>query len=181
MIWLSILLLFLNSPFGRVFPLEERTKLEIAFPNLEGKIVTLTDEQFKSKIILIDIWGTWCAPCRAMTPFLNEIYEKYRGQRVEIIGIAFEKPSDRNPLVTLKKYVKKNKIKYTILHAGVLSEPAQKIPQLASHLGSLPTEILLDRDGFVYHISAGYAGKRGQKKTKARIEELLKRDSEIVN
>lgn len=57
MIWLSILLLFLNSPFGRVFPLEERTKLEIAFPNLEGKIVTLTDEQFKSKIILIDILG----------------------------------------------------------------------------------------------------------------------------
>ncbi len=181
MIWLSILLLFLNSPFGRVFPLEERTKLEIAFPNLEGKIVTLTDEQFKSKIILIDIWGTWCAPCRAMTPFLNEIYEKYRGQRVEIIGIAFEKPSDRNPLVTLKKYVKKNKIKYTILHAGFLSEPAQKIPQLASHLGSFPTEILLDRDGFVYHISVGYAGKRGQKNTKARIEELLKKDSENVN
>ena len=180
MIWLSILLLILNSPFGRVFPFEERTKLEIAFPNLEGKRVTLTDEQFKGKIILIDIWGTWCSPCRAMTPFLNEIYEKYRGQGVEIIGIAFEKPSDRNPLGTLKKYIEKSKIKYTILHGGVIREPALKIPQLASHLGSFPTEILLDRDGFVYHISVGYAGKMDQKNTMARIEELLKMDSESV-
>lgn len=54
----------------------------------EASTVRLSDYVGKGKYILADFWASWCGPCRADIPVLKYIYEKYRGERFEIVGIA---------------------------------------------------------------------------------------------
>ena len=64
---------------------------EFEFPDLDGNPVTSDDERFKGKVVLVDIWGTWCPPCRREAPSLAKLDERFRERGLEIVGIAFER------------------------------------------------------------------------------------------
>ena len=56
-----------------VEPTVKNNRLEYSIPDLNGELVTSKDARFKGKIVLIDIWGTWCDPCRKSIPYLEEL------------------------------------------------------------------------------------------------------------
>lgn len=61
----------------------------------EGKVVKLSDYVGKGKYVLVDFWASWCGPCRAEIPNLLSVYEKYKGDRFEVLGVAtWDKPED---------------------------------------------------------------------------------------
>ena len=66
---------------------------DFTLPDPEGKMVSLTD--FRGKYLFLDFWASWCLPCRKENPGFVKIYNQYRRQNFEILGIAFDKRKDK--------------------------------------------------------------------------------------
>lgn len=72
-----------KTAVGKVF-----TDFEMKDP--EGNAVKLSDYAGKGKVVFVDFWASWCAPCRVAIPEVKEIYEKYRDRGFEIVGVSFD-------------------------------------------------------------------------------------------
>ena len=123
---------------------------EFAFElkDLEGKTVKLSD--FKDKVVIVDIWGTWCPPCRMEIPHFVALDKKYREKGLQIVGINFERgePDAVNKLIT--EFAKEHGIEYKL----VLGEESllEKVPNFEG----FPTTIFIDRTGKVRLKEVGY-------------------------
>jgi Thiol-disulfide isomerase and thioredoxins len=127
------------------------------FPDVNGKVYSSDDAQFKNKIVILAIGGTWCPNCRDEAPFLVELYRKYHTKGLEIVGLNFEAAGDLvedNPRI--ESFIKEFSIPYPILYAGAIPDAKEKLPQIAN-FGAYPTTIYLERDGRVASIHAGFA------------------------
>jgi thiol-disulfide isomerase/thioredoxin len=149
------------------------------FPDLTGKMVANTDPQFKNKVVLVNITGSWCPNCHDEAPYLEELYRKYHAEGFEIVALDFEEPEQQQTLARLHSFLKKYAITYTYLLAGQPSELAQKIPQ-AVNLNAWPTSFLVGRDGRVHFVETGFpsAGSVGfyaeaRNRYAANIEKLI--------
>lgn len=131
-------------------------KLDFSLYDLKDAKVTNKDERFKGKVMLVDLWGTWCPPCQEEVGFLVRMDEKYRQKGLEIVGVAFEKEgTDAEKKARLQKYVEDRKIKYTILFAGSPVAVRKCFPDLQG-FGGFPTSIFIDRNGKVRRIETGF-------------------------
>lgn len=74
-----------NSSFGEV-KLSAQPNVGFQLTTLDGSIVSL--EQFRGKVVMVDFWSSWCAPCKAEGPMLAETYRVWRDRGVEFVGIA---------------------------------------------------------------------------------------------
>jgi thiol-disulfide isomerase/thioredoxin len=59
-----------------------------SFPDINGKMVSLSD--FKGKYVYIDVWASWCGPCKQEIPYLKSLKDKFKGKNIEIIGISVD-------------------------------------------------------------------------------------------
>ncbi len=66
---------------------------DFTYPDPSGKKVSLSD--FRGKIVVVDVWATWCAPCRAEIPYLKKLEEEMRGQKVVFIGVSLDAKKDK--------------------------------------------------------------------------------------
>jgi thiol-disulfide isomerase/thioredoxin len=122
---------------------------QFQFPDLDGKTVSTTDEQFQGKVVLVTIGGTWCPNCRDEAPFLVDLYRKYHARGLEIVTLSFEAagdPVEDKPRIA--SFIKEFAIPYPVLLAGAIEEGPDKFPQLVG-FGAYPTTIFLGRDGRV--------------------------------
>ena len=107
---------------------------DFSLTSLEGQ--PITRDSLKGKVVLLDFWATWCAPCRAAIPHLVTLYETYKDQGLEVIGVSLDQgdPSD------VEEFVKRNHIPYPI--AMGTNNPITKD---LGNISSLPTIILLSK------------------------------------
>ncbi len=134
----------------------KNNKLSFSLPDLNGKTVSSSDEKFKGKVVLVDIWGTWCPPCREEIPELVKMYKKYKEKGLEVVGIAFESPKTKEKQIAgLKEFVEKNAVNYTILLGGSQGETEKVLPDLQDFRG-YPTGIFIGKDGKVDSVEIGY-------------------------
>ncbi len=67
-----------------------KSSYDFSLPDASGKMVSMKD--FKGKVVFIDVWATWCGPCKAQIPFLKEIEAAYRGNdNIVFVGISLDK------------------------------------------------------------------------------------------
>jgi peroxiredoxin len=136
-------------------------KLDFTFPDINGKPVSLSDEKYKGKVVIIEIMGTWCPNCIDQVTFLSPWFKENRHKGVEAIGLAFEAKDDpafaKNTLTKLKN---RYDIQYDLLFAGKVGGDAiaEKLPAIDKFL-AYPTTIIIGRDGKVKEIHAGFSGK----------------------
>jgi thiol-disulfide isomerase/thioredoxin len=150
------------------------------FPDLRGRLVGNDDPRFKGKVVLVDIFGTWCPTCHEGMPGLIELYNRYHGRGLEIVGLAFEVTGDTAvdaPLV--RRYRDKFRIRFPLLLAGTndVEGIEEALPQLRG-AGAFPTIVFLGRDGRVRRVHAGFHGlaARDQQRRQAReLEEEIER------
>jgi len=135
-------------------------KIDFSFPDANGKMVSLKDPQFKDKVVILQILGSWCPNCMDETNYLAPWYRGNKERGVEIIGLAFEHSADpeiSNPKI--KKMVNRFNIDYPVLLAGTDTEAAtaKALPML-NKVMSYPTTIFIDKKGKVREIHTGFSG-----------------------
>lgn len=134
--------------------------VEFTFPDLEGNPLSLTDEKYKNKVVILQLFGTWCPNCMDETQFFNKWYSENKNRGVEIIGLAYEVKDDFNYSSSrVKKMKEKYNVEYDYAIAGTSSkgDAAKTLPML-NHVMSFPTSIVIDRSGKVRNIHTGFSG-----------------------
>lgn len=134
--------------------------LDFSFPDLNGKNVSLKDEKYKDKVVIVTILGTWCPNCIDETAFLAPWYQENKQKGVEIIGLAYERKDDFAYAKTaLNRLKNRFNVEYDLLFAGVADKKvaSQSLPALNAVL-SFPTTILIDKKGNVAKIHTGFTG-----------------------
>jgi thiol-disulfide isomerase/thioredoxin len=111
--------------------------MRAALPDLSGQSQALS--QWKGKVLVVNFWATWCAPCREEIPALIEVQEKLGPSGLQIIGIAIDQAE------RVKPYAAQMRMNYPVL-VGELDamDLAQKT---GNQLGGLPFTVIVDRSG----------------------------------
>jgi thiol-disulfide isomerase/thioredoxin len=136
------------------------TPFHFSFLDLEGRRVSQTDPRLAGKVVLVDIFGSWCVTCHEATPDLLDLYREYRPRGFEILGLGYEVTGDStrdNPQI--RRFRDKFGIPWILLHAGasVVEETAASLPQLRGFT-AYPTTLFLGRDGRIREVYAGFRG-----------------------
>ncbi|MFZ5972729.1 MAG: TlpA disulfide reductase family protein [Bacteroidota bacterium] len=135
-------------------------KLAFSFPDLNGEPVTLEDERFRNKVVVLQIFGTWCPNCMDETRFLTTWYQQNKERGVEILGLAYERKDDfAYASDRVKKMKAKWNVGYDFVIAGVndKAKAAETLPAL-NHVLAFPTTIFVGKDGKVKKIHTGFSG-----------------------
>jgi thiol-disulfide isomerase/thioredoxin len=79
-----------------------KSAYDFALPDVNGKMVSMKD--FAGKVVLIDVWATWCGPCKAQMPFLKEVEEHYKGNdNIVFVGISLDAEKDKQKWLNMIK------------------------------------------------------------------------------
>ena len=152
----------LPSPDSLTFLKDGYEKLGFSFPDSNGSMVSLEDERFKDKVVVIQIMGTWCPNCLDETKFLVEYLNKNTSENLEIIGLAFEyAKTAEGAQKSIKRLVDRIGVTYPILLAQYGTsdkEKAQEKLPMLNHVLSYPTTIFIDKEGVVRKIHTGFNG-----------------------
>jgi thiol-disulfide isomerase/thioredoxin len=138
------------------------TRLNFTFNDLQGRPVSINDEKYKNKVVVIQILGSWCANCVDETKFLVDYYNRNRSRDVEILALAYELTSDlersKKSVINFQKLLH---VPYPILLTGIAAGDDQKtektLPQLTP-IRSFPTAIFIDKKGNVREIHSNFYG-----------------------
>lgn len=115
---------------------------EIELPDTKDSLTKLSS--LNGKVVLIDFWASWCAPCRAANPFVQKLYSKYKDKGFEVFAVSLDTKNKE-----WLKAIKQDKLKYTqvIDNSGWRSKVAEKY-----FVDQLPTNFLIDRTGKIVAI-----------------------------
>ncbi len=168
---------FASSDGGEV-PLSRLTRPDFHFtlPDLDGKTVSMDDSRFEGKVVLVDLWGTWCPPCREMTPFLNRLHSDYASQGLEIVGVTFEylRDDEKDPIDVVREYLARENVEHLTLYAGAYAFASGAVFDVLPfrEFDGFPTVVIIGRDGVAKAIIEHYDA--GTEKTiESLVEELL--------
>lgn len=136
--------------------------LKFTFPDVNGKMVSLSDAAFKNKVVIVQILGTWCPNCLDESRFYTEFLKQHTSNDIAFIGLAFEyAKTEAKAIENIKRLQKDAGIEYPILLAQYQSsdkEKAQEKLPMLNHVLSYPTSIYIDRNGKVRKIHTGFNG-----------------------
>lgn len=108
-----------------------------AFYDAEGKKLTPAD--FKGKVVVMNLWATWCAPCKIEMPTLAKLAETYRGKPVAVVAVSIDKPE---ALAEAKSFIAKN------APLAFYNDPDAKLPWAIKPAATgMPTTLILGKDG----------------------------------
>lgn len=156
-------------------------KLDFAFTDLDGKKVSINDERFKNKVVVIQIMGSWCPNCMDETAFLSKFYEKNKSRGIEMIALAYEYSEDfQRSQKSLLKFQQRFDVQYPILITGVKASDTLRtqktLPQLTP-IKTFPSTVFVGKDGKVKKIDTGFNGPG----TGVHYEEYKKEFSKIID
>jgi thiol-disulfide isomerase/thioredoxin len=119
----------------------------------------MTLSKLKGKVVLLDFWATWCAPCREAIPHLINLQKTYQEKGVEVIGMSV----DRGDVETVRRFVKSMDIPY----------PIMLTPEEVSRnygVTALPTTIIIDKEGKVRQKLLGFNAEISKQITSTLVE-----------
>lgn len=130
--------------------------LSTELPDLTGKKSRLSDWQ--GKLLVVNFWATWCAPCREEMPLLIKAQTKHQQQGLQVIGIALDEATRVRP------FSADIGVNYPILVAGV--DGLEMLREAGNDAGALPFTVYIDRAGKIIKASLGQV-------TEKDIEKIL--------
>lgn len=136
------------------------SRLDVSFPDLQGTRVSLADERFAGKVIIVALGGSWCPNCHDEAAYLAQYYREHRDKGLEIVGLMFEQREDQaEAVVAVQRFRDRHDIGFPLLLAGIRdrTDAAEKLPQL-NGVFAYPTTLFIDRRGVVRHIHTGFSG-----------------------
>jgi len=133
------------------------------YMNIDGQSVTL--KELRGKYVYIDIWATWCAPCRAEVPFLKQLEQAYEGKNIYFVSISIDKIANKDKWMS---YVKEHHLSgmQLIADKDFNSDFVMKF-----NVNSIPRFILIDPSG---RIISGDANKPSNPELHQQLDVLLR-------
>ncbi|NNK70211.1 MAG: TlpA family protein disulfide reductase [Flavobacteriaceae bacterium] len=137
-------------------------KFEFSFPDESGNLISLEDERFKDKVVVVQIMGTWCPNCLDESRYYSEFYKKNKDKNLEFVALAFEyAKTEAAAFKGIERLRSRLGIEYPVLLAQVgtssKSKAQEKLPML-NHVLSYPTSLFIDKKGAVKKIHTGFNG-----------------------
>lgn len=121
----------------------ERSEIDLSgeFKNLDGRTVSLAD--FPGEVLFVNVWATWCGPCREEMPSMADLYREFGGQGLSMVAISSE------DLQTVRSYAASKRYPFTILidSESVLSQ--------RFGISAIPTTFIVDRQGHLVYQHVG--------------------------
>lgn len=137
---------------------------EAQLTSLEGTPFKLSD--YAGKVVLINLWATWCGPCRVETPHLVQINKDYKARGLQLVGLTTENPATAAELV--KSFVQQQKIDYQIGYAS-----GEVAATLMQDRNAIPQSFLVSRDGRVLKRFIGFDPFQTPVKLREAVEQAL--------
>ncbi len=138
--------------------------LQANFKTLDGQTKKLAD--YAGKVLIVDLWATWCGPCRQEIPHLIEMAKTYKSKGVEVVGLTNENPAMDEQKV--KDFSKEFKINYPIGWADTQMQIG-----LMNGRNGIPQTIIIGRDGKVKKHFVGFSPIISPPQMKAALEEAI--------
>ncbi len=137
---------------------KDSTDVDFTFNDLNGKPVSLSD--YRGKVVIIQIMGTWCPNCLDETAWMQDVYKTYHSQGLEIIGLAYERKGDTaTQNAAIRRIRDRYGVTYTLLNTGKSGkDSASASLPFISGIFCFPTSIYIDKNGNVRRIHSGYNG-----------------------
>ena len=137
-----------NKAAGQPLPDNVRTT-KVRTPG--GGTISLGD--YSGKVLVVNLWATWCPPCRQETPELVRLYKEYRSKGVEMVGLTNESDPRETP-ERVDKYVNEFQVDYHIAWAPV--EVLSAFYELEPQRDAIPQSYVISRDGRVMKKFVGF-------------------------
>jgi len=112
---------------------------QLGFPDVKGREQALS--QWRGKVLVLNFWASWCAPCREEMPDFVDLRAQYQPKGAEFVGIAIDNPAN------VAQFLQQLPVNYPILVGGGSAHTLAR--QLGNPSGALPYTIVFDRDGNV--------------------------------
>lgn len=149
---------------GKSYKTDPKPVPDITLETMDGEKINLADQT--GKVVLINFWATWCAPCRKEIPDLIDLYAQFQSEGLKIIGIAV----DQDGAEVVKPFVQKQKINYPIV-----LDPDQSIESHFDAMYGLPTTYVVSPEG---QIVRRILGIFPIEEMKPELKEMLNAQSE---
>ena len=137
------------------------TAPDVTALTLGGDTVALSS--FRGEPVLLNLWATWCAPCRRETPYLQELAERHEGEGLRVVGLSLDRAGFEPEI---NDFVEEFGVSYTVL----------RDPEMVSMdrypVAGLPATFLVDRDGMIRHSVSGPVAE-GDRAFEAALREIL--------
>ncbi|MCC7383792.1 MAG: TlpA family protein disulfide reductase [Deltaproteobacteria bacterium] len=128
--------------------------------DLDGKSVS-AERDLRGRVVLVDIWATWCTPCEASFPFYAELYRRHQERGFDLVAISVDAENGE-----VARFLERHPVPFKILR-----DPGGKVPAMLD-AKAMPTAVLLDRDGRVVYVHAGFESG-DQAEIEAAVQKLL--------
>ena len=112
-----------------------------------GKAVTLSE--YRGRVVLLNFWATWCAPCKAEIPWFMEFQRTHGDGRFVVLGVSL----DNDGWTSVKPYIEERKVNYPVMIGN------DKVAEAYDSMRSLPTTLIIDKSGRIAAIHAGLCNK----------------------
>ena len=160
----------LPSANNLTFVKEGYDGIDFQFPNTSDELISIKDDRFKDKVVIVQIMGTWCPNCLDESKYYAEFYKKNKDKGIEIVALAFEYAKTKEDAFNRIDRLQDNVgIEYPILLAQYgtsdKAKAQEKLPML-NHVLSYPTSIFIDKTGNVRKIHTGFNGPATDEKYK---------------
>lgn len=117
---------------------------DFTYPDSTGKMISLSD--FKGKMVLVDVWATWCGPCKKEIPSLMALEEEYHGKDIVFIGVSVDEKKDYQKWKTFLK-------EHNMVGVQLFAEGWSKIAK-DYKIKAIPRFMLFDRNGNIITVDA---------------------------
>lgn len=135
--------------------------INFAYPDVEGKIISLAD--FKGKLVLVDVWATWCGPCVAEIPSLKKLEEEFHDKDIAFVSVTIDIEKDKEKW---KKFIVDNQLGGVQLFAN----GGNSIISKAYQISGIPRFMLFDKKGNIIDVDSP---RPSDPKLKAILNEYL--------
>jgi thiol-disulfide isomerase/thioredoxin len=123
--------------------------LDVQLKTVDGGTMKLGD--YSGKVLLVNLWATWCGPCRSEIPELVKLHKEFQSQGVEMVGLTTEDPVGSEEEV--KSFVQAFQMNY---HVGWATREVAIAVMQANQSGSIPQNLIISRDGHILRKFVGF-------------------------
>jgi len=123
---------------------------EFVFINLDGAHVRLSD--YRGKVVILDMWATWCGPCHAVLPELKKIYSDYTRNQLEIMSVNID---SRESVGDIEDFIDAFENQYNIKLSWIFGRDDGSILEKYMNEGAIPTLAVFDQKGRLNYRKAG--------------------------